>query len=73
MYKKTFLKNLKEVRKKRKLSQQVVADFLDIQQCTLSKYENGQLEPDIEMLCQLALFYGVSLDWLLGLEDDWSE
>lgn len=69
MYKENLQKNLIAARKKKKITQQVAADFLGIQQCTLSKYENGKLEPDIETICKIALFYGVSTDWLFGIED----
>ncbi len=69
MYKENLQKNLIAARKKKKITQQVAADFLGIQQCTLSKYENGKLEPDIETVCKIALFYGVSTDWLFGIED----
>ncbi len=69
MYKENLQKNLIAARKKKKITQQVAADFLGIQQCTLSKYENGKLEPDIETVCKIALFYGVSTDWLFGIEE----
>lgn len=68
MYKDNLKKNLVAIRKKRGLTQQVAADFLDIQQGTLSKYETGKLEPDIETLCRISIFYNVSLDKLLGIE-----
>lgn len=70
MYKENLRKNLREIRHKRKLTQQVAADFLDIQQGTLSKYENGQLEPDVNTICRIARFYGVSTDWLFGLDGE---
>ena len=69
MYRENLCKNLRSARQKKKITQQVAADFLDIQQCTLSKYENGKLEPDVETLCKMALFYEVSTDWLLGIEN----
>lgn len=68
MYRENLCKNLRSARQKKKITQQVAADFLCIQQCTLSKYENGKLEPDIETLCKMAVFYDVSADWLLGIE-----
>ncbi len=67
MYKEKLCKNLVTARKKKKITQQVAADFLGIQQCTLSKYENGKLEPDVETLCKMAIFYEVSTDWLFGI------
>ncbi len=70
MYRENLCKNLRSARQKKKITQQVAADFLGIQQCTLSKYENGKLEPDIETLCKMAVFYQVSADWLLGIQDE---
>lgn len=67
MYKENLKKNLKIARKKKGLSQQVVADFLCTTQSTIAKYESGALEPNIETLCKIALFYDVSTDWLLGI------
>ncbi len=69
MYKEKLCKNLVTARKKKKITQQVAADFLGIQQCTLSKYENGKLEPDVETLCKMAIFYEVSTDWLFGIDE----
>lgn len=69
MYKEKLCKNLVTARKKKKITQQVAADFLGIQQCTLSKYENGKLEPDVETLCKMAIFYEVSTDWLFGIHE----
>lgn len=69
MYKENLQKNLLAARRKKKITQQVAADFLNIQQCTLSKYENGRLEPDVETICKMALFYGVTTDWLFGIEN----
>ena len=69
MYRENLCKNLRSARQKKKITQQVAADFLDIQQCTISKYENGKLEPDVETLCKMALFYEVSTDWLFGIEN----
>lgn len=68
MYKEIFEKNIKEARKKRKLSQQVVADMLQTTQSTIAKYENGTLEPNIETLAQMAVLYNISIDWLFGLK-----
>lgn len=69
MYKENLCRNLRAARRKKKITQQVAADFLGIQQGTLSKYENGKLEPDVETICKFAVFYEVSTDWLFGLTE----
>lgn len=47
-------------------TQQQIADLLHIKQNTYSQYEIGVLNYPIEVLMQLADFYGVSVDYLLG-------
>lgn len=62
-------KILKELRKENEYSQQDVADFLNISRSTYGKYETGDREPSLEMLCKLADFYKVTTDYLLGREE----
>ena len=61
-------KILIELRKEKGLSQQQVADFLKIDRSNYSKYERGKLEVNITMLRELSKLYGVSTDYILGLE-----
>jgi transcriptional regulator with XRE-family HTH domain len=65
--------NLKYLRKKRKLSQQELADTLIIPRTTLGDYERGKTEPNIETLVRFSSFYEINLDQLLttnlGLQD----
>lgn len=57
---------LKELRKRQNLTQEQIAQILNTQQRTYSGYETGRSEPNIETLCKLADYYGVSLDYLCG-------
>lgn len=66
MYKQHFAEKLKAARKDAGYSQQQIEDITGINRTTLSRYELGQREPDIETLGILADFYEVSLDWLVG-------
>lgn len=66
MYKEVFALRLKQRRKELGLSQLDISKNLEISQSKLSKYENGDLEPNLETLGTLANFYEVSIDWLLG-------
>lgn len=61
-------KVLIELRKEKGLTQQQVANYLKIDRSNYSKYERGKLEVSIYMLRELSKFYGVSTDYLLGLE-----
>lgn len=57
---------LKELRLEKKLSQQNIADILKVSARAYQKYEYGTAEPTFDTLSQLADFYGVSTDYLLG-------
>ena len=60
---------LYELRHSRKLSQGVVGDLLNISQTRVSAYERGGSIPS-EILKQFAIFYGVTVDYILRLSDD---
>jgi len=57
-----MLTMLKILRKKNKLTQRSVAEALHISQTSVSKYERGESEPDLEMVIKMADFFGVSVD-----------
>ena len=57
---------LKELRDRLHRTQQQVADDLNISRKLLSNYECGTREPNIDMLHSLALYYFVSVDYLIG-------
>ena len=60
---------LKELRKKRKISQLKLALDLNMNQNSISRYENLEREADYETLIRFADYFGVSLDYLLGRSD----
>ena len=66
MYKEGFASKLKKARENTGFSQREIATEIGVIHTTISKYENGLLEPDIEKLGLLSDFYGVSIDWLVG-------
>ncbi len=63
---------LKELRSKRKISQQKLAMDLSISQASISKYEKGIAELDINMLIRMANYFHVTVDYLLGRTDETS-
>ena len=63
-----MLPNLKALRKKAGISQQVLADFLGVSQQSINQYENHPIEPDIYLLSAMADFFHVSIDFLVGRE-----
>ncbi|WP_252503234.1 helix-turn-helix domain-containing protein [Sporosarcina sp. Marseille-Q4943] len=64
-----FSESLKALRKKKKMSQQEMADFLGITRQGYAKYESGESEPSFATLEKIALFFGVTTDDLLGFEN----
>ena len=61
--------NLRKLRKEKGLSQIAVQMQTGIEQALISKYENGERVPPNETLMQLADFYGVSMDYIMGRTD----
>ena len=61
---------LKELRKKRQITQQRLAIELNMCQNTISRYENGVCEPDHKTLIKFADYFNVSIDYLLERTDN---
>ena len=69
----TVGERIADLRKHRGLSQYQLAKLLNIATSTLGMYETGKRKPNVEMLEQIAEFFNVSTDYLLGrdpMEDD---
>ena len=60
---------IKELREDRDLRQADVAAATGIDQRTISNYETGKTNPDSYAIIKLAEFFGVTCDYLLGVND----
>ena len=60
--------NIRNLREDRDLTQKYIAKTLHISQSNYSKKENGQREFTASDLVILSKFYGVTTDYLLGLQ-----
>jgi len=69
----TISYRLKQLRQERKLTQVKVAEGLGITQQSYARWENGKVIPTSEKLSQIAKFYGVTTDYLLGEQTDESD
>lgn len=68
---KTILgERLKELREERGYTQKQLSEELGINSVTYLHYEKEQREPPLSLLADIARFYGVSVDYLLGLNDN---
>lgn len=56
---------LREIRKKKNYNQLKVAMELNITRETLSHYENGKRNPDLETLITLSKYFNKSIDYLI--------
>lgn len=65
----TFGNRLKELRLEKKLSLAGLSKEIKISDATISRWENNLNDIKGEELIVLARFFGVSTDYLLGLED----
>lgn len=65
-----FCDRLKIARKKAKMTQLQTALTLNIPQSNISKYENGNLEPNIQILTDMIKTYKTTADYILGIETE---
>ena len=61
---------LKELRKQRNISQIKLSMDLNTSQNTISRYETGVREPCLSELIRIADYFNVSIDYLVGLDDN---
>ncbi len=60
--------NILKYRHGKRITQEEVAKYLGVTKASVSKWENAQSIPDVMLLPQLAAFFGVTVDELLGYE-----
>lgn len=60
---------LKKLREDKGLSQYALAPILNVSQSTIGNWEAGSRIPDTTMLCKLADYFNVTVDYLLGREN----
>lgn len=61
-----FQKNLKSLRKSKRISQAALAEELGVRQSTVGMWESGKNKPEYETLLNIASFFDVSMDQLIG-------
>ena len=61
---------IRDLREDRDLKQRELAEYLNCSQQVYSNYELGQRDIPSDTLIRLSRFYGVSVDYILGLTDD---
>ena len=61
---------IRELRKKSRLSQQVLSDQIGVFRNTISNWETGYSQISLENAKNVAEYFGVTIDYLLGSESD---
>ncbi|MDP4121148.1 MAG: helix-turn-helix transcriptional regulator [Bacillota bacterium] len=61
---------IRSLRIDKDITQQQIAEYLNIKQNTYSQYEIGILNYPIDVLIKLSQYYNTSVDYLLGLTDE---
>ncbi|MBH8609135.1 helix-turn-helix domain-containing protein [Thermoactinomyces sp. CICC 10521] len=65
-----FPARLKKLRKERKLSQDEFGHYMNVTKSTVSRWEAGIIKPPYDKIVEMADFFGVSVEYLLGESDD---
>lgn len=65
-----YYSRLKDLREDRDLSQQALADYLEMKQPQYSRYERGLRDIPTDILIKLAKLYETSTDYILGLTNE---
>ena len=59
---------LKKLRKSHNMTQKELGLHIGLSKAVVSKYENGMGYPTFDMLIQIADYFGVTTDYLLGVD-----
>lgn len=63
-----FDERLKELRNAQNLNQVALGKILGVSKQCVSNWENNNIQPSIDMLVKIAEYFGVTTDYLLGLD-----
>ncbi|MBQ8658990.1 MAG: helix-turn-helix transcriptional regulator [Clostridia bacterium] len=61
---------LKTLRTEKNIGQNKLAADIEVSNASISYWENGKQEPSAQALFKLALYFDVSVDYILGITDD---
>lgn len=64
---------IKELRNKKGIYQQELANILSVSKSTVAMWETNKREPDLETIKKIASYFGVSTDYLIKWEEEWDE
>ena len=65
----TFHERLRATRIEKGFTQEQLAKAVGVTKSTMAKYDRGELEPNVKNIKKIAQVLGVSVDYLLGIDD----
>ena len=65
-----YYRRLRDLREDHDLTQSQLVEKLNMHKTTYTNYEQGKRDLPLEVAIKIAKFYGVSLDYLAGLNND---
>lgn len=64
-----YYNRIKELREEKELNQTQLGNIFNLNQKTISQYERKERQIPNDLIIELAKFFGVSTDYLLGASD----
>ena len=61
---------LKKIRTERKIKQEELAEILGVKKTSISMYETGKNDPTDKIKIEIARYFNISLDYLIGVIDE---
>lgn len=65
-----MVNRIRELRKQRGITMKQLGEIVDLAESTISQYETGKREPDNETLLKISEYFGVTVGYLLGAENE---
>lgn len=65
-----YMQRLKQIRQKRKVSQEKISEVLEIPRTQYTRYETGFNEMPLRYFAKTCQFLNTSADYILGLKDE---
>ena len=65
-----FAERLKELRLLYSFDQKYMAHLFDVTPVAWGRWESGAREPKLDTIVDIASYFCISVDWLLGVDDD---
>ncbi len=64
----TLSENIRSLRRERNITQEEFASYMGVSCQSVSRWETGLCYPDMELVPEIAAYFGVTVDWLLGAD-----